>query len=82
LVFQVARTVAGGSITEPRILISRSDDGKAPMARFREIKTRQKFVLAHASIHTHFDLERHLVARDDFKNCRSPALVEWREIAA
>jgi putative transposase len=52
------------------------------MARFREIKTRQKFVLAHASIHTHFDLERHLVARDDFKNCRSPALVEWREIAA
>jgi hypothetical protein len=30
----------------------------------------------------HFDLERHLVARDDFKNCRSAALAEWREIAA
>ena len=52
------------------------------MARFREIKTLQKFASAHASIHNHFDLERHLVARDDFKNCRSAALAEWWEIAA
>jgi hypothetical protein len=40
------------------------------MARFRDIKTLQKFDSAHASIHNHFDLERHLVARDDFKNTR------------
>ena len=52
------------------------------MARFRDIKTLQKFASAHASIHNHFDLERHLVARDDFKNSRSAALAEWREIAA
>jgi putative transposase len=52
------------------------------MARFRDIKTLQKFASAHASIHNHFYLERHLVARDDFKNSRSAALAEWREIAA
>ena len=30
------------------------------MARFRDIKTVQKFAAAHASIHNHFNQERHL----------------------
>ena len=34
------------------------------MARFRDIKTLQKFTAAHASIHNHFNHQRHLTRRD------------------
>ena len=52
------------------------------MARFRDIKTVQKFAATHASIHNHFNQERHLYNREDFKlNC-SAALAEWRQLAA
>ena len=37
------------------------------MARFRDIKTLQKFTAVHASIHNHFNHERHLNRRDIFK---------------
>ena len=52
------------------------------MARFRDIKTLQKFAAVHASIHNHFNLDRHLTCRDNFKQCRSAALAEWRQLAA
>jgi putative transposase len=52
------------------------------IARFRDIKTLQKFVSAHASVHYHFNLERHLIPRDTFKKSRSAALDEWRQLAA
>ena len=52
------------------------------MARFRDIKTLQKFTSAHASIHNHFNLDRHLNRRATFKENRSVALAEWRELAA
>ncbi len=52
------------------------------MARFRDIKTLQKFASVHASIHNHFNLDRHLTTRDDFKRNRSAALAEWRQLAA
>jgi len=52
------------------------------MARFRDIRTLQKFASAHASIHNHFNLERHLIRRSDFKQNRSTALAEWRQLAA
>ena len=52
------------------------------MAHFRDLKTLQKFASAHASIHNHFNLERHLIRRSDFKQNRSAALAEWRELAA
>jgi len=51
------------------------------MARFRDIKTLQKFSLAHASIHNHFNLERHLNPRETFKKNRSAPLAEWRQLA-
>jgi putative transposase len=51
------------------------------MAGFRDIKTLQKFTAAHASIHNHFNLDRHLTPRDTFKQNRSAALAEWRELA-
>ena len=52
------------------------------MAKFRDIKTLQKFASVHASIHNHFNLDRHLNRRDIFKQNRSTALAEWRQLAA
>jgi putative transposase len=52
------------------------------MARFRDIKTLQKFASAHASIHNHFNQDRHLSRRDTFKKNRSAAMAEWRQLAA
>jgi putative transposase len=46
------------------------------MARFRDIKTLQKFASVHASIHNHYNHERHLNHRDVFKHKRSAALAE------
>ena len=51
------------------------------MARFRDIKTLQKFASVHASIHNHFNHQRHLNRRDIFKQARATALVEWRQLA-
>jgi len=52
------------------------------MAKFRDIKTHQKFAAVHASIHNHFNLDRHLNRRDNFKHNRSAAMAEWRQLAA
>lgn len=51
------------------------------MARFRDIKTLQKISSIHASLHNHFNLERHLYPRDIFKINRAAALTEWRQLA-
>ncbi len=37
------------------------------MAKFRDIKTPRKFASVHASIHNHFNHDRHLNRRDIFK---------------
>ena len=37
---------------------------------------------SHASIHNHFNRERHLYNRENFKLKRSAALAEWRQLAA
>ena len=52
------------------------------MARFRDIKTLQKFASIHASIYNHFNHQRHLNRRDIFKLDRDTALAEWRQLAA
>ena len=52
------------------------------MAKFRDVKTLQKFASVHASIHNHFNLERDLNRRDKFKQDRAAALAEWRQLAA
>ncbi len=52
------------------------------MAHFRDIKTLQKFAAVHASIHNHFNQERHLISRETFKQNRAAALAEWRQLAA
>jgi putative transposase len=50
------------------------------MLRFRSMRTLQKFVAIHASIHNHFNTERHLYSRPNFKLNRTAALAEWRQL--
>ena len=40
----------------------------------------QKFAAVHASIHNHFNLDRHLNSRSVYKKNRSAALAEWRQL--
>ena len=51
------------------------------MARLRDIRTLQKFASAHASIHNHFNHDRHLNRRAVFKENRSADLAARRELA-
>jgi len=51
------------------------------MAKFRSPATLQKFASVHATVHNHFNQERHLCNRQDFKLNRSAALAEWRQLA-
>jgi putative transposase len=48
--------------------------------RFRRTATLQKFASVHASIQNHFNQERHLYSRINFKLNRSAALTEWRQL--
>lgn len=52
------------------------------MLRFRRMRTLQKFVAVHASVHNHFNQARHLYSRSNFKLNRTAALAEWRCICA
>ena len=47
------------------------------MARFRDIKALQKFASVHASVHNHFNHQRHLNRRDIFKPAHAATLAEW-----
>lgn len=51
------------------------------MIRFRQMKSLQKFASVHASLHNHFNQERHLVDRQTYKLRRSVALAEWQSLA-
>jgi putative transposase len=48
------------------------------MLRFRRMRSLQKFAAVHASISNHFNSERSLSSRPNFKLNRAAALVEWR----
>jgi putative transposase len=50
------------------------------MLRFRRARTLQKSVSIHSSVHNHFNQERHLYSRENFKLNRAAALAEWRHL--
>ena len=50
------------------------------MLRFRQMRSLQKFVSIHASVQNHFNQERHLYSRTNFKLNRAAALAEWRQL--
>jgi putative transposase len=52
------------------------------MQRFRRMRSLQMFVAVHASVHNHFNSERSLSSRVNFKKNRAVALAEWRQLGA
>jgi putative transposase len=50
------------------------------MARFRRMKTLQKFSSVHAQVHNHFSQERHIVSREIYRERRAAALAEWQSV--
>ncbi len=70
-----------------RWLIDRAENSHQPfrrseraMRRLRRMRTLQKFVAVHASVHNHFNTERHLYSRSNFKLNRAAALTKWRSL--
>jgi putative transposase len=68
-----------------RWLNNRAENSHQPFRRrersmlcFRRMRSLQKFVAVHASVHNHFNQERHLSSRSSFKLNRAAALTEWR----
>ena len=89
--YRAAMTVIGNAAARTcgRWLTNRAENSHQPfrrregaMAKFRDVKTLQKFASVHASIHNHFNHERHLNRREFFKQARAAALAEWRQLAA
>ena len=50
--------------------------------KFIDMRTLQKFAATHASIHNHFNHDRHLNRRNIFQQNRIAAVAEWRQSAA
>ena len=88
--YRAAMNVIGNGADQEcgRWLNNRAENSHQPfrrreqaMAKFRDMKTLQKFASVHASLHNHFNQDRHLNRRDIFKQNRSAALAEWRQLA-
>ncbi len=62
------------------IVTDRLRSTRAAMAKFRSAKSLRKFASIHSSVHHHFNQERHLNGRKNFKLNRSTALAEWRQL--
>jgi putative transposase len=60
----------------------RERERERAMLRFRRMKSLQKFASVHANVHNHFNVERHLIDRQTFKQRRSAALAEWQMVAS
>jgi putative transposase len=89
--YPAAMNIIGNAVRQEtgRWLNNRAENSHQPfrrreraMAKFRSAKSLQKFVSIHASVHNHFNQERHLRSRPNFKLNRSLALAVWRQIAA
>mgnify|MGYP005656302587 FL=1 len=89
--YRAAMNVIGNAADQicGRWLNNRAENSHQPfrrregaMSKFRDVKTLQKFASIHAPIHNHFNLERQLTRRHDFKQKRSATLAEWRQLAA
>ena len=89
--YRAAMNVIGNAADQEcgRWLNNRAENSHQPfrrregaMSKFRDVKTLQKFAAVHASTFNHFNLDRHLNSRSVFKQNRTAALAEWRQLAA
>ncbi len=84
------RRIGNGACQETgRWLNNRAENSHQPlrrreraMQRFRQMSSLQKFAAVHSSVHNHFNQERHLYSRENFKLNRAVALAEWRQLTA
>ena len=84
------RTMGAAGLQETgRYLNNRAENSHLPlrrreraMLRFRRMRSLQTFAAVHSSVHNHFNQERHLYSRDNFKLNRAAALAEWRQLGA
>jgi putative transposase len=72
-----------------RWLNNRAENSHSPfrrreraMLRFRRMRSLQKFAAVHASVSNHFNTERSLSSRPNFKTNRAAAFAEWRGLCA
>jgi putative transposase len=52
------------------------------MRRFKSMRQAQRFVTAHAAVHNLFNLGRHLVRAEHYRNLRMSAFAEWNRAVA
>jgi putative transposase len=52
------------------------------MRGFKSIRQTQRFVTAHAAVHNLFNLGRHLVSAEHYRNLRTSAFTEWSRAVA
>ncbi len=52
------------------------------MRRSKSVRQAQRFLGAHAAVHNLFNLGRHLVSADHYRNLRGSALTEWGKAVA
>ena len=78
-----------GHENDGRWINNRAENSHQPFRRrerammgFRLMSTLQKFTAIHGTIHNHFNLERHLTSRKHFKQRRTAAMDEWRQLLA
>lgn len=77
----------GGHENEGRWINNRAENSHLPfrrreraMLRFRQMRSLQKFASIHSSVYNHFNKERHKYSRQNFKEIRTTALNEWRQL--
>ena len=86
----VLRELGGSGLQQAdRWLNNRAENSHLPlrrrehaMLRFRRMQSLQKFATVHSSVYNHFNQERHLRSRDNFKLNRAAALAQWRRLVA
>ena len=84
------REIGAGTRQETgRWLNNRAENSHLPfrrreraMLRFRRMRSLQKFAAVHASVSNHFNQEGSLTKRTNFKEARSAALAEWRQLCS
>ena len=89
--YRAAMKIIGNEATQEigRWLNNRAENSHLPFRRreyamllFRQVRSLQKFVSVHSSVHNHFNQERHIIDREKFKQQRNAALAEWQHLSA
>jgi putative transposase len=56
--------------------------GERGMRRFKSVRQAQRFLGAHAAVSNLFNLGRHLIRAEHYRNLRISALAEWTRVVA